>query len=253
MSADGVGAGASGSEDETPLDGGNMSVVSRMGDEVRRPLGSWSRNVHALLDTLRQAGIAEVPHVLGFTADGRERLSFIEGDVGHYPLPDWLWSDSILDGAGRLLRRIHDASMVHVHTQEGWRNAARDPVEVVCHNDFAPYNLVFRDGAVVGIIDFDEAAPGPRLWDLAYLAYRLVPFAEDAAPPPSILDAESARLDALMAAYGTDADHEQVRAMMAERLDALAAHSRREASRRPELLAHALMYERDAARLRARP
>ena len=51
---------------------------------------------------------------------------------------------------------------------------------MICHNDFATYNLIARDGRLVGAIDFDFASPGPRLWDLAYLAYRIVPFAEDA-------------------------------------------------------------------------
>jgi hypothetical protein len=41
--------------------------------------------------------------------------------------------------------------------------------------DFAPYNHVFRDGQFVGAIDFDICYPGPRLWDLAYTAYRYVP------------------------------------------------------------------------------
>ncbi len=29
---------------------------------------------------------------------------------------------------------------------------------------------VFRDGLAVGLIDWDYASPGPRLWDLAHLA-----------------------------------------------------------------------------------
>ena len=53
---------------------------------------------------------------------------------------------------------------------------------MICHNDYAPYNLVFRDGRLVGVIDFETAAPGPRAWDLAYLAYRLVPLAAPGNP-----------------------------------------------------------------------
>ncbi|WP_256338561.1 phosphotransferase [Streptomyces sp. 2112.3] len=47
--------------------------------------------------------------------------------------------------------------------------------EVVCHGDLAPYNTVYRDGGPVALIDFDTAHPGPRVWDLAYAAYRFVP------------------------------------------------------------------------------
>jgi Ser/Thr protein kinase RdoA (MazF antagonist) len=34
---------------------------------------------------------------------------------------------------------------------------------------------VFRDGKFVGAFDFDTCAPGSRVWDLAYSAYRFVP------------------------------------------------------------------------------
>lgn len=48
-------------------------------------------------------------------------------------------------------------------------------IEVVCHNDFAMYNIIFNNEKPVGIIDFDVAAPGPRLWDIAYTLYTCVP------------------------------------------------------------------------------
>ncbi|WP_460270241.1 phosphotransferase [Bacillus sp. NEAU-Y102] len=47
--------------------------------------------------------------------------------------------------------------------------------EVLCHNDFAIYNIIFNNEKPVGIIDFDVAAPGPRLWDIAYTLYTCVP------------------------------------------------------------------------------
>ncbi len=40
--------------------------------------------------------------------------------------------------------------------------------------------MVFHQGNLRGLIDFDTASPGPRVWDLAYLAYQLVPFTETA-------------------------------------------------------------------------
>jgi hypothetical protein len=62
-----------------------------------------------------------------------------------------------------------------------WYFPPREPVEVVCHGDLAPYNCVFDGDRLVGVIDFDTAHPGPRLWDVAGGAYRLVPLV---APTP---------------------------------------------------------------------
>ncbi|MDQ0642262.1 phosphotransferase [Microbacterium murale] len=237
---------------ETELAGGNMNDVTRVDGEVRRPAGVWTGNVHAFLEELHAAGVDGVPRVLGITADGRERLSFIEGEVAHYPLPEWLWNDGILVSSARLLRRIHDAGVESARRSTGWRSPSREPIEVVCHNDFAPYNLVFEHQQLVGVIDFDMAAPGPRLWDLAYLAYRLVPYVEDAEAPADVRAAEPTRLAKLLSAYGTDVSNDSLWTMMAARLDALAEHSRSESIARPELAAHAEMYERDATRLRDR-
>jgi aminoglycoside phosphotransferase (APT) family kinase protein len=58
---------------------------------------------------------------------------------------------------------------------EGWMFPVREPLEVVCHGDFAPYNCVFLGDQAVGVIDFDGAHPGLRLWDLAYAVYRFAP------------------------------------------------------------------------------
>ena len=54
---------------------------------------------------------------------------------------------------------------------------------VICHNDVCPENVVFRGGVAVALLDFDFAAPGTRLHDLARLALMTVPIdtPEDAA------------------------------------------------------------------------
>lgn len=239
--------------DVEELHGGNSNAVTRIGTTVRRPTGAWTPAVHRLLAMLREAGITEVPEAFGIDDEGREVLSFIRGDVGHYPMPPWVWSDAILRESGRLLRRLHDASATVATERMTWQLPTHHPVEVVCHNDVAPYNLVFRDGHVVGLIDFDTASPGPRIWDFAYLAYRLVPLGGDAdvhAPAP---DEQPVRLAALIAAYGGDFSPAEVRAAAADRLDELALFTDGRAAQtgRTDFVAHAAMYRRDRDRLRA--
>ncbi len=169
-------------EDEEILTGGNMAAVVRVGDTVHRSAGPWSGQVHRLLAHLRASGLHEVPEPLGFDAQGREVLSFLPGVVGHEPLPEFR-SDALLVAAAQLLRRIHDATEAVAHKwPSGWQAPTRQPIEVICHGDFAPYNCVFDQGKLVGVIDFDHAHPGERAWDLAYAIYRFAPLTAPSNP-----------------------------------------------------------------------
>jgi aminoglycoside phosphotransferase (APT) family kinase protein len=200
--------------------------------------------------------VPEAPEPLGRDERGREILAFVPGDVPRYPMPDWLWDDTVLVAAAALLRRLHDATAAFRPPDPRWRLPAREPAEVVCHNDFAPYNLVFRDLALVGVIDFDTASPGPRAWDLAYLAYRLVPLTAPQNPDaPATAEAErDRRLHLLCTTYGPPADAGAVAATVPERLDELRAFTLQRAhdGGPPELLDHAALYEADARYARAR-
>ena len=239
-------------ETEEQLSGGNMEPVVRVGGTVRRTSGPWSPAVHRLLAALADAGIAEVPSVLGMDDRGREVLEFLDGEVlADAPL-HVQWSEDVLAAAGRLLRRIHDASIALAAERElVWRSPRRAPAEVICHNDFAAYNLLVRDGRLSGVIDFDFASPGSRLWDLSYLAYRIVPFAEDAQGAQALDRRE--RLRRLIDAYGVPFGARDVVTTAADRLDDLAAFTRRRAAEtdRADFHDHAAMYERDAAALRS--
>ena len=236
---------------ERHLSGGNTAPVIRVGDTVRRVTGRWTPAVHRLLEALADAGVDEVPRVIGRDAQGREILTYLEGETLSEVSPDVRWAGDVLDAAGRLLRRLHDSGAALV--ADGslvWRSRRREPAEVICHNDFATYNLVARDGRLVGAIDFDFASPGPRLWDLAYLAYRIVPFAEDAEGADGLN--KDRRLAQLIDAYGMPFTEAEIVDVMAKRLDDLAAFTRDRADEtgRADLLEHAAMYERDAAALR---
>jgi aminoglycoside phosphotransferase (APT) family kinase protein len=197
-----------------------------------------------------------VPAPLGRDAQGREILAFLPGEVHGYPLPAWMWDDAVLVAAAELLRRYHDATVRFRPAAARWRLPAHEPAEVVCHNDFAPYNLVFRGRTLAGAIDFDTASPGPRTWDLAYLAYRLVPLTAPGNPDaPATPELErSRRLALLCTSYGSPADDAAVAAALPERLDALRAFTlaRRAEGGPPALADHAALYGADARYVRER-
>jgi thiamine kinase-like enzyme len=121
---------------------------------------------------------------------------------------------------------------------------------VICHNDFAPYNLVYDGGRAIGIIDFDFASPGSRLWDLAYLAYRIVPLSTDTAD--GFTAAERAeRLTVLLRTYGVDNIQTELRTVIVSRLLELAdfSDSMAETMGNSEFHDHAGLYRKDAAAL----
>jgi phosphotransferase family enzyme len=190
---------------EIVLSGGNMTPVVRVGDSVRRAAGRWTPTVHALLRHLRERGFDHAPEPRGIDAQGREVLSFVPGRVGTYPLAAFMLADASLVAAATLLRAFHDATAdFPIPPDAVWQWRAHDPTEVICHNDFAPYNLVWNGERLVGVIDLDLASPGPRVWDAAYAAYRFVPLTDPANPdvPYPGTEEQARRLELFCAAYG---------------------------------------------------
>jgi Ser/Thr protein kinase RdoA (MazF antagonist)/GNAT superfamily N-acetyltransferase len=204
---------------------GGVNAVVRMGRRVHRPAGEWTPAVHALLKHLESKGFTAAPRVHGFDAEGREVLDFISGEV---PGARVHVTDEALAEVAVMLRAFHDATGdFSPPPAAAWQFPPRTPAEVICHGDVAPYNTVFRDGRPVALIDFDTAHPAPRIWDVAYAAYRFVQLVEDGVPP-----AEQARRLALFAdAYGLSAaDREALIDTAIARLHHLVAFMRRQAA-----------------------
>lgn len=165
--------------DEEQLAGGvaNAGRVTRSGGHVLRPSGPYSGSVHAFLLSLRAAGFEGAPMPAGLAEDGRERLVFIEGDVPLPPYPKWAQSDKALASVAVLMRRFHRASGLLDLPGSAWSSELADPAggRMICHNDVCLENVVFRNGAAVALVDFDFAAPGRPVYDLAQFARLCVP------------------------------------------------------------------------------
>ena len=155
---------------------GGSTKVTKMGSRVLRARHQGSTNVEWLLTVLERRGFRYSPRFVGLSDDGRQILEFMEGWAGNYPLPAALRSDDALISAARALRLLHEVtSDLATEVLDGWMLEAVEPYEVICHGDFAPYNCVFDESRLVGIIDFDTAHPGPRIRDIAYAIYRFAP------------------------------------------------------------------------------
>ncbi len=184
---------------EHVLRGGNVSTVVRVGDTVRRQAGPWSSAVDAVLLHLERAGFDGAPRALGYDQLGRQVLSYVEGTVDASPSD---LATSRLAAVGRLVRDFHDAMETFVPPAgTAWQVAIPpDSRDLVCHHDIAPWNLVRAPGRLV-LIDWDGAAPGSRLWDLAYAVHGFVPLS-GVSPLDEVQ--EVARLLALVDGYGLD-------------------------------------------------
>lgn len=201
------------SEFDVALAGGNMSEVVRRGQAVHRTTGPWTPTIHRLLDHFHARGVEWLPRPLGFDERGREVLTYLPGTVPSYPMPSWVWSETVLIEAGGRLAQVHRASADFDASGAVWQLPAHAPAEVVCLNDVAPYNMVFDDAhQLTGFIDLDTASPGPRAWDLAYLAYRLAPlsqFEDTGAGSPSMVFRRR-RLELLCQSYAEAGDRVRV-------------------------------------------
>jgi Phosphotransferase enzyme family len=168
---------------EQQLDGGiaNAGLVTRVGSHVLRPSSPHSGSIHAFLRAVRHAGFDGAPSPVGIDEDGRERLVFIDGEVPVAPYPDWSQSDTALASIARLLRGLHDAARRFDPHGLTWHDSLSDPAggTLVCHNDVCPENIVFRNGIAVALLDFEFAAPGRPVYDVAQLARLCVPIDDD--------------------------------------------------------------------------
>jgi aminoglycoside phosphotransferase (APT) family kinase protein len=101
-----------------------------------------------------------------------------------------------------MIRRFHDATA---------GSALAAGAEIVAHNELGPHNTVFVDDKTVAFLDWDDAAPSTRLFDLANAVWCFVNVGEGGGP----VGEQARRIQLMCDAYGwddTDAIVDEIRA-----------------------------------------
>ncbi|MBY8872783.1 phosphotransferase [Micromonospora sp. PLK6-60] len=160
------------------LPGGFVNEVLRVGDTVRRTRPANADFVAALLRHLARAAPGLAPRHLGYDEHGRQVLGHVDGHVPwREPVSAEFRSDAALTRLAELIRTLHDA-------------CAGTPLaggaETVCHLDLSPKNTVYRDSPAgplpVTLLDWDLAAPGRRIADVAFAGWHFAALGEGADP-----------------------------------------------------------------------
>ncbi|MBO0838131.1 MAG: phosphotransferase, partial [Actinobacteria bacterium] len=176
-------------------------------------------------------GFQGAPEPLGFDDQGREVLRFVAGTPAWGDGFDQLKPARQLTRAARLIREFHEAvtSFVPPAAAKWQVLVPPDRCEIIAHHDLAPWNLII--GAQWAFIDWDTAAPGSRLWDLAWAVLGFVPLSAD--PRLQFPDA-TARMRAFVDAYGLDdeAERRRLAALLGPRARSMATFIADQAAKR---------------------
>ena len=157
---------------------GSVTVVVREGNAVRRPIRRWSNSVQSLLQYLESAGFKGAPKVLCSDDEQFEWLSFIEGEVAKRPWPSVLLGPKGLKQIAEFLVQYHSVVRgFEPPSPTEWYvpGAVWRPGQVIRHGDLAPWNTVWTDDQLSGVIDWDFAEPGDPILDVAQAALEFVP------------------------------------------------------------------------------
>jgi hypothetical protein len=161
------------------LAGGLVNDVVRIGETVRRPMPTDADYVHDVLRLFARHGWPAAPRYLGADEEGRQTLTFLEGHVAWAPAqPPAVWSEDSLARVAKLVRQFHDLTA---------GTPLAEDAEVVCHNDLAPRNTVYRDDGSgllpYAFIDWDFASPGQRIHDVAHVCWQFLDLGPGRASP----------------------------------------------------------------------
>lgn len=142
-----------------------MDAPVRVGDTLRRPSRPNTPLVQTVLRHLERHGVTWAPRCLGFDDDGREVLSWIDGETAT------TGADIDMVALAAMVRELHDLTDKFV--SDG---------ECVIHDDLQPRNVIVRHGRPVALIDWEQTGPGRRVDDIANLCWSFTQPTADSDP-----------------------------------------------------------------------
>lgn len=166
---------------EVKLESNEHRSITRIDNTIHRPTHWWTRSVHDLLNYLEKVGFPYSPRVIGFDNEGREILTYIEGESGK---EGWfkIHSDEGLANFAKLLKSYHEAVAGYKpHKDAEWAYSPNTlkPGEIICHGDFAPWNIAWNGDKPVGLLDWDFVLPAKPEYDILYALEYAAPFRSD--------------------------------------------------------------------------
>jgi hypothetical protein len=226
---------------EFPLTGGDVTEgLVRKGATVRRQVGRNSAVTHAVLAHLDTVGFEGSPRFLGIDVQGREVLSFIDGEVAGSPYPEWTSDIERAASVARLLRKLDDAMLLLGLPDDLSQKPDAVPDEPPLigpmpdfwgHRDITPQNVVFRDGQAHAFIDFDLVKPSTRIDEVCNMLLWWAPLMPKADRDPALAEVNSMkRVTRLVNEYRLDMQSRQLIVPVAQRTAERAWHSMRYAA-----------------------
>lgn len=149
-------------QEEIPFASGESGQkVVKVEDTVRKEPSENSKLVREVMTVLSSSNFQYSPNYLGIDQKGREIMTYIEGkQMNHTEITLDLMKQTL-----GVLKRYHDIFSI---------SELSENEETLLHTDYAPWNLIVREGKLVGIIDFDKAKPGKRISDVVYICWNLL-------------------------------------------------------------------------------
>ncbi len=134
--------------------------------------------MQALLAHLAANGFDYAPRPLGLDDKGREVLTYLPGVSVHRPWIEVLKTDEGLRQVARMVRRYHDV-VASFRPPAGvpWRIGFVEmkPGQIIRHGDLGPWNTLWQEDRLTGLLDWDLAEPAERIVDVAQMVWYFVP------------------------------------------------------------------------------